>query len=255
MLNHNKRSITVNTKSETGRAIFTRLIESCDVLAENFAPGALDRMGFSWERIQEINPAHHLCLGQGLRPRSLRGLQGLRERRAVHRRRGQHHRFRRRPADRHRRPDRRFRHRAAPGFGHRHRALPAGEERPRPARRLRHAGRRAQPLPRQAPAISSGSRTVPSRSIRSTPNGTFGDATPAVRQRLGRRPARLDRQVQGLGGRPERLHLHHHPGGGVRRPGPRHRPRGLAGGSGVEHRRRRACRSSRRSSTRSRNGP
>ena len=56
MLNHNKRSITVNTKSETGRAIFTRLIESCDVLAENFAPGALDRMGFSWERIQEINP-------------------------------------------------------------------------------------------------------------------------------------------------------------------------------------------------------
>ena len=56
MLNHNKRSITVNTKSETGRAIFTRLIESCDVLAENFAPGALDRMGFTWERIQEINP-------------------------------------------------------------------------------------------------------------------------------------------------------------------------------------------------------
>ena len=56
MLNHNKRSITVNTKSETGRTIFTRLIESCDVLAENFAPGALDRMGFSWERIQEINP-------------------------------------------------------------------------------------------------------------------------------------------------------------------------------------------------------
>ena len=56
MLNHNKRSITVNTKSETGRAIFTRLIESCDVLAENFAPGALDRMGFSWERIQQINP-------------------------------------------------------------------------------------------------------------------------------------------------------------------------------------------------------
>ena len=56
MLNHNKRSITVNTKSETGKQIFTRLIESCDVLAENFAPGALDRMGFTWERIQEINP-------------------------------------------------------------------------------------------------------------------------------------------------------------------------------------------------------
>ena len=56
MLNHNKRSITLNTKHENGKAIFTRLIEVCDVLAENFAPGALDRMGFSWERIQEINP-------------------------------------------------------------------------------------------------------------------------------------------------------------------------------------------------------
>ena len=56
MLNHNKRSITLNTKSVEGKNIFTRLIEECDVMVENFAPGALDRMGFSWERIQEINP-------------------------------------------------------------------------------------------------------------------------------------------------------------------------------------------------------
>ena len=56
MLNHNKRSITLNTKSVEGKSIFTRLIEECDVMVENFAPGALDRMGFSWERIQEINP-------------------------------------------------------------------------------------------------------------------------------------------------------------------------------------------------------
>ena len=56
ILNGNKRSITLNTKSEEGRAIFTKLIEHCDVMVENFAPGALDRMGFSWERIQEINP-------------------------------------------------------------------------------------------------------------------------------------------------------------------------------------------------------
>ncbi len=56
MLNHNKRSITLDTKSDAGKAIFTKLIEACDVLVENFAPGALDRMGFSWERIQEINP-------------------------------------------------------------------------------------------------------------------------------------------------------------------------------------------------------
>jgi formyl-CoA transferase len=56
MLNHNKRSITLNTKSEKGKAVMERLIAHCDVLVENFAPGALDRMGFSWERIQEINP-------------------------------------------------------------------------------------------------------------------------------------------------------------------------------------------------------
>ena len=56
MLNHNKRSVTLNTKLDSGRAIFTELIKACDVLAENFAPGALDRMGFSWSRIQQINP-------------------------------------------------------------------------------------------------------------------------------------------------------------------------------------------------------
>ena len=56
MLNSNKRSITLNTKSVDGKAILEKLIETCDVMVENFAPGALDRMGFSWERIQEINP-------------------------------------------------------------------------------------------------------------------------------------------------------------------------------------------------------
>ena len=56
MLNHNKRSLTLNTKDEKGKQVFTRLIETCDVMVENFAPGALDRMGFSWEKIQEINP-------------------------------------------------------------------------------------------------------------------------------------------------------------------------------------------------------
>ena len=56
MLNHNKRSVTLNSKSDKGKEILTKLIEECDVMVENFAPGALDRMGFSWERIQEINP-------------------------------------------------------------------------------------------------------------------------------------------------------------------------------------------------------
>ena len=56
LLNHYKRSLTLNTKSERGRQIFTELIRRCDVMVENFAPGALDRMGFTWERIQELNP-------------------------------------------------------------------------------------------------------------------------------------------------------------------------------------------------------
>ncbi|MBO6560096.1 MAG: formyl-CoA transferase [Nisaea sp.] len=56
MLNSNKRSVTLDTKNAKGKAILTRLIEECDVMVENFAPGALDRMGFTWERIQEINP-------------------------------------------------------------------------------------------------------------------------------------------------------------------------------------------------------
>jgi formyl-CoA transferase len=56
MLNCNKRSVTLNTKSDRGREIFTELIKRSDILVENFAPGAIDRMGFPWERLQEINP-------------------------------------------------------------------------------------------------------------------------------------------------------------------------------------------------------
>ncbi len=56
MLNHNKRSVTLNTKDEKGKEIFTRFIKECDVMVENFAPGALDRMGFGWDKIQELNP-------------------------------------------------------------------------------------------------------------------------------------------------------------------------------------------------------
>ncbi|GAB4231926.1 MAG: formyl-CoA transferase [Kiloniellaceae bacterium] len=56
MLNHNKRSITLNTKSDKGKEVLTKLVQSCDVLVENFAPGALDRMGFGWDDVQKINP-------------------------------------------------------------------------------------------------------------------------------------------------------------------------------------------------------
>ncbi|GAA4920752.1 formyl-CoA transferase [Streptomonospora salina] len=56
MLNGNKRSITLNTKSDEGRRIFLDLVKRSDVLVENFAPGALDRMGFTWETLHGANP-------------------------------------------------------------------------------------------------------------------------------------------------------------------------------------------------------
>ena len=68
MLNHNKRSITLNTKSETGKEVLERLVKECDVLVENFAPGALDRMGFGWERIQELNPRMIMASVKGFGP-------------------------------------------------------------------------------------------------------------------------------------------------------------------------------------------
>ena len=56
MLNCNKRSLAIDTKTAEGLAVMEELIRRSDVLVENFAPGAMDRMGLSWERIQELNP-------------------------------------------------------------------------------------------------------------------------------------------------------------------------------------------------------
>ena len=56
MLNCNKRSITVNLKNEQGKAVFARLLRTCDVVMENFGPGVLNRLGFGWETVHEINP-------------------------------------------------------------------------------------------------------------------------------------------------------------------------------------------------------
>jgi len=68
MLNHNKRSITLDTKSPSGKEILEKLIKRCDVLVENFAPGALDRMGFTWERIQSLNPRMIVASVKGFGP-------------------------------------------------------------------------------------------------------------------------------------------------------------------------------------------
>ncbi|MFB6981158.1 formyl-CoA transferase [Streptomyces scopuliridis] len=56
MLNSNKRSLAINTKTPEGKEVMEKLISEADVLVENFAPGAMDRMGLPWEHIHELNP-------------------------------------------------------------------------------------------------------------------------------------------------------------------------------------------------------
>jgi formyl-CoA transferase len=68
MLNHNKRSITLDTKKARGKEVLDALIKTCDVLVENFAPGALDRMGITWEHIQKLNPRMIVASVKGFGP-------------------------------------------------------------------------------------------------------------------------------------------------------------------------------------------
>ncbi|WP_395372503.1 formyl-CoA transferase [Komagataeibacter diospyri] len=56
MLNCNKRSIELNTKTPEGKAVFEKCLQWADILLENFRPGAMERMGFSWEYLQKLNP-------------------------------------------------------------------------------------------------------------------------------------------------------------------------------------------------------
>jgi formyl-CoA transferase len=68
MLNGNKRSITIDSKNPKGKEILNRLIKHCDVLVENFAPGALDRMGLTWEHIHKTNPRMIVASVKGFGP-------------------------------------------------------------------------------------------------------------------------------------------------------------------------------------------
>ena len=68
MLNSNKRSITLDTKNPEGKFVLEELIKICDVMVENFAPGVLDRMGLTWERIQAINPKIIVASVKGFGP-------------------------------------------------------------------------------------------------------------------------------------------------------------------------------------------
>lgn len=60
-LNRNKRSLTLNLKSEAGRDLLLRLVEHCDVLVEGNRPGVMDRLGLGWPVIHERNTALVMC--------------------------------------------------------------------------------------------------------------------------------------------------------------------------------------------------
>ncbi|HEY7274534.1 MAG TPA: formyl-CoA transferase [Trebonia sp.] len=55
MLNSNKRSVTLNLKSPGGKEVFERLVGGADILVENFGPGVMDRLGYSWEALHALN--------------------------------------------------------------------------------------------------------------------------------------------------------------------------------------------------------
>src|ERR1700728_2827127 len=68
MLNGSKRSITIDSKNPKGKEILERLVKYCDVLVENFAPGALDRMGLTWDYINKLNPRMIVASVKGFGP-------------------------------------------------------------------------------------------------------------------------------------------------------------------------------------------
>jgi formyl-CoA transferase len=68
MLNANKRSITIDARNPKGKQILEALVKKCDVLVENFGPGALDRMGLTWEHINQLNPRMIVASVKGFGP-------------------------------------------------------------------------------------------------------------------------------------------------------------------------------------------
>jgi formyl-CoA transferase len=226
MLNHNKRSITLDTKKPMGKQVLETLIKDCDVLVENFAPGALDRMGFSWERIQELNPRMIVASVKGFGPGPYQNCKVYENVAQCAGGAAATTGFDDGP------PVVSGAQIGDSGSGL-HLALgivTALYQRNASGRGQkvddRHAGCGAEPVPRQAarPAAPGAHRhdggisAVRQRHLR-----RFGAAR---RQRVRRRPAGLDPQVQGLGERSQRLHLFHRPGAGVAGDLPGDRARG-----------------------------
>ena len=218
------------------------LVKQCDVLVENFAPGALDRMGFTWEHIQQLNPRMIVASVKGFGPGPYEDCKVYENVAQCAGGSASTTGFDDGPplvtgaqiGD--------SRHRAASGARHRRGALPAQHDRPRPEGAGGDAGRRAQPVPGQAarPAATRAHRRdggVPAVSERQVRRRGA-----ARGQRVRRRTARLDPEVQGLGNRSQRVHLLHHAGAGVEGHLRGHRPRGMADRSALRDAEGRGCR-------------
>jgi crotonobetainyl-CoA:carnitine CoA-transferase CaiB-like acyl-CoA transferase len=67
-LNRNKKSIAIDLKSERGKEVLKKLILSADVLLENFAPGTIERLGFGYDQISQLNPRLIYCALKGFMP-------------------------------------------------------------------------------------------------------------------------------------------------------------------------------------------
>lgn len=65
--NRNQRSLSINLRSEEGKEIIYRLVKETDVVVENFRPGVMERLGFGYEKLREINPRliYCSCTGYG----------------------------------------------------------------------------------------------------------------------------------------------------------------------------------------------
>ena len=211
LLNGNKRSITINMKSEVGKEIFTKLRRSSATCWwRTSGPGVLDRQGFPWETLHEINPRIIYASIKGFGPGKYEDLKayetvaqamggsmsttGLGER----------------PAHQHRRADRRLRHGHAPVRGHPGRAAAAPSHRHGPARGSGDAGQRAEPDPREdarsaAPDPRSAGRVSRTRtSVTSCPApatrpAAASPATPALRARRRQRLYLRDHPAPGVG--------------------------------------------------------
>ena len=254
MLNANKRSITVDAKHPKGKAILEALVKNCDVLVENFAPGALNRMGFTWERISELNPRMIVASVKGFGPGPYEDCKVYENIAQCAGGSASTTGFDDGP------PLVTGAQIGDSGTGL-HLALgivaalyQRNTDRPRPARARGDAGRRAQSVPREAARSAAARADARHGGVPAISQRHVRRCRPARGERLWRRPARMDSQVQGLGNRSQRVHLLHHAGAGVGRDLQGDRPRGMADRSALRDAEGAAAASDRKSSTGSRSG-